>query len=202
MSMKLWLASRWLTGNALLSVIIDVERRTVGALDALLEKCSPEALAGLRRADAAPGRTVERRRASMAAAQNGRVRALVAALGRKEAVRAGREAMFPVGVELGKEARKRLGVGLGAEDLEVAATALYRALGIDFTLEKHADGTMMMRVHRCALRGYYTDDACEILSAADEGVVAGLNPKYSMRFEQRMTGGSVECLARITEAGK
>ena len=202
MSLKLWLASRWLSGNARLSVLIDVERQTIGALDALLEKCSPEALSGLRRAQAVPGRTVGDRRASMAAAQNGRVRALVAALGRKEAVRAGREALFPVGVELGKEARKRLGVGQSAGDLETAATALYRALGIDFKLEKRNDGTMILRVQRCALAGYYTDDACEILSAADEGVVAGLNPKYSMRFEQRMTGGSVECLARITEAGK
>ncbi len=202
MSLKLWLASRWLSGNALLSVLIDVERQTIGALDALLEKCSPETLAGLRRADAAPGRTVGERRASMAAAQNGRVRALVAAMGRQEAVRAGREALFPVGVELGKEARKRMGVGQSAGDLETAATALYRALGIDFKLEKGNDGTMMLRVQRCALAGYYTDAACEILSAADEGVVAGLNPKYSMRFEQRMTGGSAECLARITEAGK
>jgi hypothetical protein len=138
----------------------------------------------------------------MAAAHNARVNALVEALGRERAVREGREALFPVGVMLGKEAKKRLGVGDGPDDLERAARILYRALGIEFTLEKRPDGAMMMRVHRCALAGHYTPEACEVLSAADEGVVSGLNPKLAMRFVQRMTGGSAVCIACIREVGK
>ena len=200
MSLRLRLASRWGRGNALLGALERVETLTIGALDALLENRAPAALAGLRGAPGTPAGTLEERRAAMAAAQNARVKALVEELGREEAVRIGREALFPVGVTLGREARKRLDVGDGAEELGRAAAILYRTLGIDFTLEAQEGGGMMMRVHRCALADRYSEEACEILSAADEGVVAGLSPKFRMRFEQRMTGGRSCCLARIWEA--
>ena len=200
MSLRLRLASRWGRGEALLGALERVETLTIGALDALLEKSAPAALAVLRGPPGGPIRTLDERRAAMATAQNARVKALVDALGREVAVRIGREALFPVGMTLGREARKRLDVGDSAEELGRAAAILYRALGIDFTLEARDGGGMMMRVHRCALAGRYTEEACEILSAADEGVVAGLSPKFRMSFEERMTGGHPCCLARIWEA--
>jgi hypothetical protein len=199
MSLRLVLASWWTPKRVLAEMLGRVEKMTVAALDGLLEKHSPDALAAIRGAERATEGGFLARRAAMASAHNARVSALVEALGREKAISQGREALFPVGVMLGKEARDRLGLVDGPRDLQRAARILYRALGIDFTLEKLADGGMMMRVHRCALAGYYTAGSCAVLSAADEGVVRGLNPVFTMRFEQRMTDGPRECLARIWE---
>jgi hypothetical protein len=202
LSLKLRVAT-WLAGEgAFVRLLDEVESQTLAALDALLRERAPGAAIGPAVRTAASRRTLAERRAAMTIAQNERVRALVEALGRDEAIRAGREALFPAGVRLGTGAREQLGVGDTDGDLERAARLLYKALGIDFTLEHRADGTMTMHVHRCALAGHYMPEACEILSAADEGVVAGLSPKHSMRFEERMTTGNAECRARITEAGK
>jgi hypothetical protein len=202
MSFKLALACWWTPERTLAEMLDRVATGTIAALDGILEKRSPGAQGAIRGAEREPEGGLVTRRAAMAAAHNARVNALVEALGRERAVREGREALFPVGVMLGKEAKKRLGVGDGPDDLERAARILYRALGIEFTLEKRPDGAMMMRVHRCALAGHYTPEACEVLSAADEGVVSGLNPKLAMRFVQRMTGGSAVCIACIREVGK
>ncbi len=202
MSLKLRLSSVWTPAGALLSMLDRVERATTAALDALVAKHAPGKVAGLKGSGAGSGGGLEQRRAAMASAHNARVAALVESLGRDRAIEAGREALFPVGKLLGEEARERLGVGDGPDDLERAARTLYRALGIDFSLERREGGTMLMRVHRCALSHQYTEEACLILSAADEGVVAGLNPKYAMRFEQRMTAGPAECLACIREERK
>jgi hypothetical protein len=171
-------------------------------LDGLLELCAPKLIGEKTWTAVKPEGNLDDRRAAMASAHNGRVGALVEALGMEKAVELGRQALFPVGVVLGREAKARLGVGESRADLERAARVLYRALGIHFTLEDAADGTMLMRVDRCALASQYTTEACAILSAADEGVVAGLNPRLTMRFEQRMTDGPAECLARIGEEGR
>jgi len=202
MSLKLWVASAWTPRRALGEMLDSVATGTMAALDGLLEMQAPGRLGAVRGADQPVDGNLERRRAAMASAHNARVKALVEALGRDRAVEAGRKALFPIGKRLGEEARERLGVGDGPDDLERAARILYRALGIDFTLEKREGGTMLMRVHRCALSHHYTEESCLILSAADEGVVAGLNPRYAMRFQQRMTGGPAECRALITEAGR
>jgi hypothetical protein len=202
MSLKLRLASVWTTEGDLVKMLDRVAQSTLAALDALLEKHAPGKLAELKGAGVHGGRSLEQRRAAMAAAQNERVKALAEALGRDRAVEVGREALFPVGKRLGEEARVELSVGDGPGDLERAARVLYRALGIHFTLEDGKDGAMVMRVDRCALSHHYPEEACLILGAADEGVVAGLSPGYKMRFEQRMSAGPAECLALITEAGK
>jgi len=199
MSLKLRLASIWTPQGARLSMLARVERATTAALDALVAKHAPGKVAGLKVAGAGSGGGLEQRRAAMASAHNARVKALVESIGRDGAIRAGREALFPVGKLLGEEARRELSAGDGPDDMERAARVLYRALGIDFTLERVPGGTMLMRVHRCALAAHYSPEACEILSAADEGVVAGLSPDYAMAFERRMTAGPKECLARIGE---
>lgn len=199
MSLRLALASRWTPHRTLVQMLDKVAMSTTAALDSLLERHSPGALDAIRKAEKAPGGDIEARRAAMASAHNARVEALVAALGREKAILSGREALFPVGVMLGREARERLGVGDSFEDLERAARVLYRALGISFTIERQRDGSMLMRVHRCALAEHYSAQACEVLSAGDEGVVRGLDPRRSMRFDKRMTCGHPVCLALITE---
>ncbi|RJR30668.1 MAG: hypothetical protein C4574_02090 [Candidatus Latescibacterota bacterium] len=202
MSLRLALLSLWTPKRALAEMLGRVEETTVAALDGLLAKHSPGRLAEIRAAEHLPGPGLDGRRAAMAAAHNARVSALIEALGRERAVSEGREALFKAGVALGKEARERLGLGKGFRDFERAARILYRSLGIDFTLAKLDGGGMLMRVHRCALSEHYAPGACAVLSAADEGVVRGLDPTLAMRFEQRMTDGPAECVARIEKAGE
>ena len=201
MSLRLKAAALWTPERAMRRMLDTVDAATTAALDDLLRRCgatpSPAPAGGGGRAAGGMGAA----RAAMAAGHDARVRALVDAVGRDQAVELGRQALRPVGVRLGQEAREELSVGDGPRELEMAARVLYRALGIHFELGRGPDGTMLMRVDRCALARHYSEEACLILSAADEGVVAGLSPGSSMLFEQRMTGGCETCLARITGAG-
>jgi hypothetical protein len=173
---------------------------TTAALDGLLEKCGGKPAVPASNEEAA-GQSIEDARAAMASAHKVRVNALVDAVGKAKAVELGRMALYPVGVSLGREAKKELSVGESPKELELAVRVLYRALGIHFELQKQSDA-MLLRVDRCALSHNYSQEACLVLSAADEGMVSGLNPDFVMRFEQRMTGGSAACVARIREEGK
>ena len=202
MSLRLRLASLWTPAGTLAGMQERVARATIAALDALLEERAPGRLASLKETGLSRSGGPAQRLAAMAAAQNERVKALVEALGRDEAVRLGREALFPVGKALGAQARRELSVGDGPADLRRAARVLYRSLGIHLIFEKAEDGALIMRVDRCALSHHYCEEACLILGAGDEGMVAGLSPKHAMRFEERMTTGNAECRARITEAGR
>ena len=56
-----------------------------------------------------------------------------------------------------------------------------------------------MIVNRCDLSKYYSHEVCIILSAADEGVVHGLNENMNMQFKKRITEGASECTACINE---
>ncbi len=126
------------------------------------------------------------------------VEKLVATLGHEEAVKLGREALFSVGQNLGRQTRAKLGVGDSPADLTKAAKILYRILGIDFTLQWQ-DGTHATAViNRCALAEQYSALTCEVLSATDEGVIRGLQPNVEMHFEQYLTGGCKNCIAKIT----
>lgn len=197
MSLKLRAASKWVPEKVLLRELARVAEVTIAALDNLLEEHAPGTPEDLRGRDPPMAGSLDQRRAAMAAAHNARVDALVDALGREEAVRVGRSAMAPVGERLGREARERLSVGDGLDDLLRAARVLYRVLGISFVVEETPGGGTWMRVDRCALAEHYTEYACLVLSAADEGVVRGLNPRVTMTFRERITAGRSECLADL-----
>ena len=109
--------------------------------------------------------------------------------------------MFQEGLFLGGKFRKMLGVGNSTDELITAAKILYEVLGIDFTIEETGINEMIMRVNHCSLAEYYTLETCQVLSAADEGVVQGLNPKMKMSFNKRITNGAPCCLASIRMEG-
>jgi hypothetical protein len=140
---------------------------------------------------------IEEQRSAMAENQVKLVAALQAAFGREEAVKLGREASFLVGKNLGKQTRRRLGVGDSSKDLIKAAKILYRVLGIEFHLEWLDNSNVHAVIDRCALAEHYSELACEVLSATDEGVVKGLQSDASMKFEKYMTSGCKTCMADI-----
>ncbi len=140
---------------------------------------------------------LEERRSVMAKQHSVLVAALVEALGRNRAVLLGREALFRVGRELGEESRRRLGVE-NPYDVVKAAKILYRVLGIEFNVRWVDDIRGVMTVNRCALAKEYSELTCQVLSAADEGVMSGLASNATMRFKEKLTDGSSACIAEIT----
>lgn len=193
MSIRLSFASFWLPDFILKRELDNVSRKTMKGLDDLLNE-----YAYLKMETVILKGELEQRRSAMAMAHNKRVKLLIKELGHEKAVKFGRIAMFEVGCNLGREARRKLGVGDSFEDLEIAAGILYRILGIEFKIENE-DGNRVMIVNRCSLSKYYSPESCIILSAADEGVVRGLNENMGMQFKERITEGARECIACIME---
>jgi predicted ArsR family transcriptional regulator len=136
------------------------------------------------------------RRNAMAKRHKELVEMLAGAIGKDQAVLLGRDALFKVGQELGAETRRRLGVK-NAKDLVKAANIMYRVLGIEFHANWVSKDHAVITVNRCALAAVYSELTCEVLSAADEGVVNGLLPTVTMHFEEMLTGGCNACHAEI-----
>ncbi|UCD44048.1 MAG: hypothetical protein JSV27_07845, partial [Candidatus Bathyarchaeota archaeon] len=175
-SLKLLLASVWLPDFVLKGELEKVATTTTDALRSLLEEVAPNELQRVSMEIKTPTRTIEERRAVMATNHSLLVKSLSDGIGHDRAVELGREALLKVGVRLGKESRKRLGIGDSVEDLLMAARVMYRVLGIRFTFSGEG-GEHRVEMQRCALSDHYSELTCTVLSAIDEGVVRGLNPK-------------------------
>lgn len=196
MGLKLLIISLWTPQYILKKEIDRVAEVTNCCLDHLLSIYASEKLEVIREKELIMKGGLEERRNIMANSHNMRVEALVEILGVEEAVSLGRGALFKAGLKLGQEAKVRLGVGNSLHDLINAARVLYRVLGIDFEI-KESSGKIDMIVHKCSLSNYYNSKTCRILSAADEGVVQGLNENIHLNFIERMTEGPSKCVARI-----
>jgi hypothetical protein len=196
-SWRLALASLWLPPWTIRCELSRVGAATTSVLDRLLAARSPEALEGIG-GDAFPLRgSLEERREALAAGHTTRITHLTEVLGWEAGIGEARRVLFKAGVELGEEARRRLGVDRTRRDLLRAARILYRVLGIHFQAEWVADGAARVRITRCALARGYTPDACLALSATDAGVVAGLWPGTKLEFDERITEGKAACLAHL-----
>ncbi len=199
MSLRLRLASWWMPRFMKAREIERIRSSTFAALDQLLEEHAPGALVT---GGDAHGRRLEGLRAAMAQGHRRRVEALIRSMGRENAIPLGRSALFPVGEALGRDARRRLGVGETRRELLQAAGVMYDILGIEFTVSTGPEGDRLV-VSRCALSSHYSRDVCAILSAVDEGAVSGLNPGAKMLFREHLTDEAPRCIASISmeEAG-
>ncbi|BDZ69793.1 L-2-amino-thiazoline-4-carboxylic acid hydrolase [Methanobacterium petrolearium] len=144
---------------------------------------------------------LKEKREYMAETHNKLVEIMIKTMGREKAIALGREAMFSAGLSLGQKFKKMLGVEDSFKKVILAAKILYNVLGIEFTVIESEEERLIMVVHRCFLSEYYTHDTCLVLSAADEGVVHGLNPRINMKFTERITEGAPCCLASINMEG-
>jgi hypothetical protein len=141
---------------------------------------------------------LDERRKIMATTHNKLVEAMINTMGREETIAKGRKTMFNEGLSLGTKFKELLGVDNSLDDLFRAARILYNVLGIEFNIkEVEEDEKITMVVSHCTLAEYYTPDTCRVLSAADEGVVQGLNPRIQIKFTERITEGCSQCLAPI-----
>lgn len=196
MSLKLRIASYWTPQIFLIPEIDRVAEVTVKCLDRLLEEYAPLKYETVIQEELKMEGSLDERRKIMAITQNERVKALIDSIGYDDALRVGRKALFKAGLKLGREAKNRLGVGSSLQDLIRAARILYQVLGIEFEIEESGDQIIMI-VDKCSLSNYYTSETCKILSAADEGVVQGLNENIHMNFTLRITEGHPKCMAYI-----
>jgi hypothetical protein len=192
MNIKLRILSIWFPKFILIKELEKTSQLTNKCLDRLLMKYSISPPPMEKKVKG----SLEERRALMAAGHNLRVKALVKSLGLKKAIEVGRVQMFMVGYKMGCEARKRLGVGENIEDTIAAARILYKVLGIKFQIEPHGKD-IMLRVNSCSLAIQYTPETCKIMSAADKGVLNGLNSNMDMEFLERITEGAEKCSACI-----
>lgn len=197
MSLKLRIASCWTPQTLLIPELDRVAEVTIECLDLLLEEYAPLKYKEITEKELEMKGNLEQRREIMATTHNVRVEALIDSLGYDTALRVGRKALFKAGLKLGREAKERLGVGGSLQDLIRAARILYRVLGIEFEIEESGDQITMV-VNKCSLSNYYTAKTCNILSAADEGVVQGLNEDIHMNFTLRITEGHPKCVACIS----
>jgi hypothetical protein len=77
------------------------------------------------------------------------------------------------------------------DDVMHAARVLYRALDIDF----HGTPSGAITIQRCFFSCYYSSQVCQVISALDAGLMAGLAGGGELVFTARITEGSTCCQA-------
>jgi hypothetical protein len=118
-----------------------------------------------------------------------------AAMRRGDDPEALRDRLYRNAYQLGRKLRKRLRVS-SAEEAMAATRILYRALRI----ELHGPAEGEIEVRRCLFSQFYSSQVCQVVSALDAGVVAGLSDGGRLAFYQRITEGRDRCRASFEEA--
>jgi hypothetical protein len=117
-----------------------------------------------------------------------------AAIRRGDDTEALRDRLYRNAYQLGRNLRKRLRVS-STDEAMAATRILYRALRIE--LRGPVEGEI--EVGRCFFSRFYSSQACQVVSALDAGMVAGLSNGGQLTFYQRMTEGHNICRARFEE---
>jgi hypothetical protein len=195
MGLRLQLLYCWTPKYVIKRELTTLSDKTTDTLQKLLTTYAPQQIEPNNQSLASYD--IKEQRAGMAQTHARLVEALTAAVGHDRAVALGREALFAIGVQLGKQTRSKLGVGENPKDLIKASKILYRILGIDFHIEWQDESNAVAIIERCALSEHYSKLTCEVLSATDEGVIAGLQPNVEMKFQEYITGGCANCRANI-----
>jgi len=193
--LRLHIVSWWMPKYLTRRELAKLSNETTNALQAILTQYAPqESIANVKQQTCT---NIDQQRINMAQTHAELVEKLVVVLGYEKAVALGREALFLVGENLGKQIRRSLGVSDSPKDLIRAAKILYHILGIEFHLEWLDSSNVKAVIDQCPLAEYYSKLTCEVLSATDEGVIKGLQPRAVMKFKEYMTNGCKNCRADI-----
>jgi hypothetical protein len=98
-------------------------------------------------------------------------------------------------VEMGRRHSKWLRPGT-VQDVMAIGRVLYRILGID--LQGDARGEVV--IHRCYFSRFYSGEVCQLMSAMDRGLFAGLSNGGDLTFTSRITEGQPCCRAHFAWA--
>ncbi|OJW01889.1 MAG: hypothetical protein BGO39_28135 [Chloroflexi bacterium 54-19] len=94
------------------------------------------------------------------------------------------------GYHLASKIRKR-GRLNSLKEVMAVARLLYRALAIDF----EGTPTGEITIRQCYFSRFYSGQVCEVISALDEGILAGLAGEGKLKFSRRITEGYPTCRA-------
>jgi len=118
------------------------------------------------------------------------------ALASGEPVQMIRERLRDNACRFGREIRRRLRLD-SPEEVMAAARLLYRQIKID--LRGTPRGEIVIR--KCFFSAYYSPRVCDLVSALDEGILAGLAGGGELRFLLRISEGNDSCRARFLFTG-
>jgi hypothetical protein len=93
----------------------------------------------------------------------------------------------------GRKIRRKLRLS-SPQDVMTAARILYRVIKID--LEGTSRGEIVVR--KCFFSAFYSPGVCELMSALDEGILAGLADGGELRFRERLSEGKNCCRAQFS----
>ncbi|MCU0501571.1 MAG: hypothetical protein MUC51_07350 [Anaerolineae bacterium] len=86
-------------------------------------------------------------------------------------------------------------------DVMALGRSLYDILDIDFHGNDSGSGSGEITISRCYFSSFYSPQACQVMSAMDRGLLAGLAGGGELVFIERITEGQPCCRARFTLAG-
>jgi hypothetical protein len=95
---------------------------------------------------------------------------------------------YPLGAKL----RKCFAVDR-TEEVMALGQILYRAIGV----EMQGDTQGNITVKRCYFSQFYSGPVCDLISALDDGVFAGLSGGSRLAFSERLTEGRDCCRAKL-----
>ncbi len=104
-----------------------------------------------------------------------------------------RQQLRLVGYNMGRQLRRELGVRSWAEARR-ALRLIYRALDID--LHMAPNGAVLVRA--CSFSRIYSAATCRLMSAMDEGLMAGVSGRKQLHFRERLTTGAACCRAELS----
>jgi hypothetical protein len=197
MNLKLLLAAKMLPRRIIRQELFFIAESTVSLLNILLreQELPTSTSIGLTK-----NQSLSRLRKNMALIHVLQAVRLEEKLGWEKTLLYGREKIKALGMRLGDSFQRQFKIGTRLPDALRAAQIMYRILAIRFKLSWITEGEALLYVTKCALADYYNEHTCALLCAADEGVVNGINPNLTLKFESYLTQGNPFCQARLTYA--
>jgi hypothetical protein len=114
------------------------------------------------------------------------------ALRHRQSLKALRHRLYGQAYRLGQNLRREFDIHSTGEVMAMAGV-LYRVLGIEF--QGTVDGDVTIR--RCFFSQFYSSRVCRVMSALDQGVLAGLSGGGRLAFSARITDGQPRCQAHL-----
>lgn len=103
-----------------------------------------------------------------------------------------KEKLYTNAYQFGKNMRRFFHVR-SIDEAMSASAILYKILKIQF----HGDHWGEIVIQKCYFSEFYNEQTCEMISAIDTGVIAGLSGGGALTFTQRITEGEPCCRARL-----
>jgi hypothetical protein len=105
------------------------------------------------------------------------------------------ERLYRNAYELGRACRRASRIGT-VEDAMALGRVLYRLLDIEFQGD---EGGVV--ISRCYFSHFYSGQVCQVMSAMDRGLFAGLSDGRQLAFFARITEGHPRCRAHLNDQG-